>query len=1127
MKPLKFHPGAPALFLFISLSFLFLSSCNRRQEQKTAHIYSPKVVEAKGYVMSYDSIAEPTVVSAGKPRVVKAGKPKVVLTNTNVHPAGAPEVVMAGIPKISAPGKDSFLLPKTVTAIDSPFVAGIPEIVEARDAHAKDINPCNFSTFNTFEGLRHGIIQCIKQDRSGNLWFGTGGGGACRYDGKYFTHYTEKEGLSNPIVTDILQDKSGTFWFATWGGGVNRYDGKFMTHFTTKEGLSDDIVLTVFQDKRGDIWFGTLDEELNKYDGKTFTHYSKKEGMGHNATTGIIQDTSENLWFATWGGGVDCYNGKSFTHITEKEGLGNNKIRSIYMDDTGALWFGKNGGGLSRYDGKFFTNLSEKQGMRNSNITSIIQDKNKNFWLGTMSGGTMYDGHSFTDFTEKEGLSNYSHEIFQDRTGNFWFGGEGSGMSRWDGKIFTHFTKNEGLSDNRVLSILQDRSGILWFGTWAGGVNCYDGKSFKHYTQKEGFSNTMIVGITQVKNGDIWFSSGEGAICYNGTSFLHFTEEQGLPCNYVEKIIEDNIGNLWFVTDCGGVCRYDGKSFTHYTDRQGMSSNGVINGLQDKKGNLWFSAGRSGVNRFDGKSFTRFSEKEGLSNNMIVSLFEDKDGILWFGSRGGGVNRYDGKSFMIFTEKEGLCSNIVNSIIQDKSGNLWFGTASGLSMLSADYMLKLFKPINGLSTKQPVLFKNFTYEDGFLGTGCYSNALYEDNQGDIWIGATDRLTAYHPEGDEPDTIPPNAQLTRIQLFNENIPWLDLEKNRDTSFLLGNGVRFSNFMFDSISPWYYLPVNLSLAWNNNYLTFNFIGITLKRSKKVKYQYKLDGFDENWSAPASRTEAPYGNIPHGAYTFKVRAMNSEGYWSKEFNYTFTIRPPWWKTWWAYTGYILLFIAAIGAVIYSVIEFQRRKIRLIVHERNRIARELHDDIGAELNRITIVSQLLQKQTNKDDEKHEKLRYISEAGKKVLGSIGEIIWTMNPQKDNLDSLLAYIRRFVTEYLETNGIDVYIEFPDEIPANVVSEEYRRNLFLVVKEATSNISKYSKATSVRLSMNIRERMADFEISDNGTGFSVREKQYWGNGLRNMNQRMKDIGGDFQISSGQSQGTLIRLTFPVR
>jgi signal transduction histidine kinase len=226
----------------------------------------------------------------------------------------------------------------------------------------------------------------------------------------------------------------------------------------------------------------------------------------------------------------------------------------------------------------------------------------------------------------------------------------------------------------------------------------------------------------------------------------------------------------------------------------------------------------------------------------------------------------------------------------------------------------------------------------------------------------------------------------------------------------------------------------------------------------------------------------------------------------------------------GFALLLIFA---GVFATIFIQRRELRLVKKERNRISRELHDDIGAELSRITWISQHLQKETNHDALMQEKLRKISDAGKKVLGSIGEIIWTMNPQKNNLGSLFAYIRRYVTEYLEMNGIEVSIDFPEEIPANSVSDEYRRNIFLVIKEAIYNITKYSEATRVRISLSIRKKMADFEISDNGKGFSVEEKQNWGNGLTNMNQRMNDIRGNFQIRSEPNKGTFIKLTFPMR
>jgi two-component system, NarL family, sensor histidine kinase UhpB len=220
-------------------------------------------------------------------------------------------------------------------------------------------------------------------------------------------------------------------------------------------------------------------------------------------------------------------------------------------------------------------------------------------------------------------------------------------------------------------------------------------------------------------------------------------------------------------------------------------------------------------------------------------------------------------------------------------------------------------------------------------------------------------------------------------------------------------------------------------------------------------------------------------------------------------------------------------IFAVILFILKYQYEKIRLIKKERNRISGELHDDIGAELTRITVISQLLYKKPEKDADMQEKLLNISEAGNKVLGSISEIIWTMNPQKDNLESLVAHIRRFAEEYLEMNGIEVNFDFPDEIPARSVSDEYRRNIFLVIKEAVNNITKYAKATRVKLSMTLERRTAGIEIHDNGTGFSLKEKQNWGNGLRNMDQRMKDVGGNFQISSVINQGTLIRLNFPVR
>jgi signal transduction histidine kinase len=320
-----------------------------------------------------------------------------------------------------------------------------------------------------------------------------------------------------------------------------------------------------------------------------------------------------------------------------------------------------------------------------------------------------------------------------------------------------------------------------------------------------------------------------------------------------------------------------------------------------------------------------------LSANTVSCILEDKSGNFWFGTDGG-VFRLDreGTAFTHFTEKEGLSNNNVQSICEDRSGNLWFGTAFGLNKLSAKSLLNLsadatgkggFNDLPNNDRAGDVLFKSYTYEDGFLGAQCNPNAIYEDKNGTIWIGSEDRLTAYHPEGDKRDTIAPNMQLTGIALFNENIPWVSLEQKKDTNIVLGNGVTIRHFQFDSLSKWYYIPEHLSLAYNNNFLTFNYIGITTKSPQKVRYLFKLEGLDENWSALTTRNEATYGNLPPANYTFKVRSMNSDGYWSKEVSYNFTIRPPWWKTWWAYTLYIVAFVGAVA----SFIAYRSRKLRL----------------------------------------------------------------------------------------------------------------------------------------------------------------------------------------------------------
>ncbi|MES2130801.1 MAG: two-component regulator propeller domain-containing protein [Bacteroidota bacterium] len=908
------------LFKIFIFFLFFLFACNGKVKQHQIS-FAPKVTEAKGYIVPKDSESEPKTIPAGIPITVKTGQPKVNPTNLNIHIAGQPKIISAGLPKINTPGIDTFLLPKTIPAIRKTKPTGTPEIIIAKDAAAKDINPANFSFYKTLQGLKHNSIRCMLQDKTENLWFGTYGGGVCRYDGKSFTNYTEKEGLNNNVVNAILEDKTGNLWFGTYGGGVCCYDGKTFSNYTEKEGLSNNFVNAILEDKNKNLWFGTYGGGVCRYDGKSFTIFTEKEGLSNNVVNAILEDKTGNLWFGTYGGGVCCYDGKTFSNYTEKEGLSNNFVNAILEDKNKNLWFCTNGG-VCRYDGKSFTNFTEKEGLSNNIVFSILEDKTGNLWFGTNGGICRYDGKTFSNYTEKEGMSNnVVFSILEDKTGNLWFGTNGGGVCRY-GKNFSSFTEKEGLSNNIVNTILEDKTGNIWFGTYGGGVCCYNGKTFTNYTEKEGLSNNQVFSILEDKTGNLWFgTNGGGVSCYNGKTFSNYTEKEGLSNNQVFSILEDKTGNIWFGTYGGGVCCYNGKTFTKFTKKEGLSNNLVTTIIEDKTGNLWFGTNGGGVSCYNGKTFTNYTEKEGLSNNVVYSILEDKTGNLWFGTNGG-VCCYDGKTFTKFTEKEGLSNNAVLNMIQDAEGNIWFGTRKGLSEIKRLQLIKFAEKNENFDPIKQVFFYNYGYNDGFLGLNCRRNSVLQDSKGKIWWGA-DVLTCYDPKATITDTAAPMVNLTSVELFGEKIAWANLNavyidssakeiiRGKINDTLLSNGILLKNIKFDGLTKWYNLPEHLSLPYNNNNVTFNFIGVHMQSRNHIKYQYKLEGMDSDWSSITDRTEAPYGNLPSGDYIFKIKAMNQSGNWSEPFEYKFEVRAPWWQTWWFRTLVAILII--IGAYFF----------------------------------------------------------------------------------------------------------------------------------------------------------------------------------------------------------------------
>ncbi len=1113
------------------LLFSFFFCCKRADSSDSASDFAPEIHLAYGKRLASKDFTIPLPLPISQTFKGAVCYPLKKPTNTNTLPLEQPQKVKVGQVDKFIPGQNGCALPAIHKAIHHPVPVGIPEISVAKDAHISNHNPDNFSSFSVLQGLKHIQTTCLLSDHDGYLWIGTDGGGLCRYDGKQFFTYTEQAGLLNNNIASLFQDKDGNIWIGFWGGGISKYDGKNFFNYLQKEGFTDAAVDKIIQDRQENLWFCTEDG-LIEYDGNNFIHFTEQQGLTNLDVLCAKEDKQGNLWFGT-AAGLTQYDGKAFYQYTEKNGLRANSIYSICLDQDGLLWLGSTGGIATTFDGSTFSSYPLDA---DCIINCIYQDQKANIWLTTDGAGLLRlnDGKkTITHFTEKQGLeNNFISDLIEDRSGVIWLSSLGGGLVKYQGNMLTHLSTAEGLSSNIVFNILNDRKGDLWLGTRGGGLAHFDRKknTFEHYFSKDGLGQNLdndgVFSLLEDRDGNIWCGTwGGGVSKFNGKNFETFTIESGLCGNDIRCMYQDKSGAIWFGSWNNGVSQLDptGRFFTNYTTKEGLSLDDIKSIIEDRQGNIWIGTKGGGLTRLDRqrKIFTHFTEHEGFFSNDVSGIVQDQQGLLWISSVGKGLIRFDPSlnKFTRFGEKEGLSNNNVLSIALDKADNIWLGSRSGLSKMSRSALLKLEKkylPIVENRAASAVLFKNYSYEDGFLGVSCYLGAIQIDQQGEVWVGASDRLSIYHPVGDKIIARAPEVALNNISLFNESIPWSQLAENQDTTFSLGNGVKVGNFRFTGLSAWQAIPEYLSLAYNNNFLSFGFIGISTKSPNKMRYQYQLEGLDKNWSGLSVRTEAPYGNLAPGNYTFKVKAMNEDGYWSKALSYPFTIRPPWWKTWWAYALYFMLLVLAIYAIIQFRTTQAVKKIKALESMRTKISSDLHDDVGSILSGLAMQSQMLAYAAAADLK--PALNELSAMSREAMEGMRDTVWLIDSRKDKFENLIDRMRAFAEKNLGSKNIKYQFQVNHIEGERFIDPEKRQNIYLIFKEALTNILKHSDASQVDVVFEKQQNQLRLLIHDNGS--QTPQSNSDGMGMSNMAMRAKNIGAT--LTAGYEKGFQVEL-----
>lgn len=1092
-------------------------------------------------------------------------------TTINAHPninrQQAARVSPIRQAKTSIIGENGYPIPEAmpIQGKIQPYI--FPAISKANPPSMQENAVADLRCLKVDQGMLSALVICIVEDAEGFLWVGTDGGGISRYDGHHFLHITEQEGLVNNRVNAMVFDSMGHLWIATFHG-LSYFDGQQFVNYTQAEGLPSSTINDMIIDRKGNLWLATRDGlsylDLSKKDpGKgldfVLTHYTQREGLPDQSIAKVIEDLEGNIWFATRENGVLRFSinpesrGGELLQISTEQGLSGPKVRSLLADQKGNIWIGTFNNGINIYhpDADELIQYSSDNGLSHRAVISLMEDSQQNIWIGTGSGLNLYqplgeNKATFTFYSTDQGLSHTNiYGLFEDSHENIWIGTY-NGLCIFDplqddsggGSAFNFLSKRNGLLSDKVISILEDQEKNLWFGTM-GGVHKYDGQTMRQYTEPDGLSSKSVRAMLEDSRGQLWLGTERGGLnryfpeAGHTGKVLQYGTPQGLTDIHITAMLEDSRGELWFGTLMDGVNRFipdeegEGGQFIQYRTEDGLTDDEIRFILEDQSGNIWFGSRGGGATCYtpdaDGKggAFKSFTVAEGLCHDEVNTMLEDSRGYLWFGTWGGGVTRYHPPSGVTthYTTEDGLSSNIIWTIMEDEENRIWMATEHGLSLLVPKES-KANEPF--LAAREAFDFYTFGKRDGLKRIVFEGNSFTLDHNNQAWWGGgfNEGLTMMDLNHFKLPEALPKVYMTQLTINQQKINFRQVpEVSQKLPAQLTSGL-------SPVVPFFNYPRDLKLPFSANHLTFDFTAIDWQAPGKIRFSYQMEGLENNWSPPSTNTQADYRSLPAGDYVFKVRAIGATQAWSPSFDYAFSIRPPWWRSWWA----VFIYFNLLGLLIYFFIlwrlaalrkernekqAFAEALINAQEEEKKRIARDLHDSVGQSLV-------LLKKEIDKIQNTSLTNRKLIAETLQEVRSISRDLHPFQLEKFGLTIAIKEILK-KTEQSTTIFISHDIQNID----NLLSPKAEINLYRTIQESISNIIKHANATGVKLSIRKAEKNIYVKVQDNGQGFNFAEAKdrRQSLGLKTMFERINSIGGQLDFEAGQPQGTVIRIKVP--
>ena len=988
-------------------------------------------------------------------------------------------------------------------------------------------------------GLPDSSVTSIAQTPEGYLWVGTYNGLA-RFDGVRFTVYdpANTPELGHARVRKLFVDARGTLWINTYDGSLTTFrDGKFSAEQHSVRFSEGELMLVsssaeqvVFLSGRGDVFR----KRLGAARGEGWEDIAPP-GRGTGLGAMCCEDNQGTLWYL--GGDKRLWRlvASHFEPVPEDAGLVGQVINCLTTDARGRLWVGTEQGiwvwrqsafhrvqtvrpgnspGVTFLhpapDGRIWAVVNGAVGVvqeehwvmepdaahpwfsGNTGRIGARDDHHGGAWFYSYGRGLLHVGGEglVRPLSTEDGFPGERvYCVFEDREGNWWAGLDAGGLVRVRERQFHPVGPAEKKPARAAKSVAEDRSGAVWIGMLSGGLGRWQSGEYTSLPIAGGKAGGPVFCVCPDDEGRLWLSAEDEDLFLQESGEIRRWEP---VVHGVKTILRDRLGRIWVGTTSGLLCSESGEP-ADLQPFKGFPRRNIRAVAEDKSGALWVGTGIGDLYRILSNTATLFRPDDQQESGAIWSVLADEDGSVWIGTFRGGLLRWQDGRFTRYGKKDGLPDNVICQILDDHQGNLWIGSHQGVFRVAKSALTDYSR---GRTRFIPCT--DYVRADGLPSLECsggYQPSAWRDHEGRLWFTTARGAAWIQPSDLKPNLTAPPVVIEEVLLDGQSLP---LAADSQAS-----------------------PVKIPPGKHS--MEFRFTGLSLASPERVQFRYRLNGVDTDWVMAGTRRSASYNFLPPGEYQFRVIACNSEGVWNQAgARLKIQILPHFYETWWfqILAGMLILGTVA-GTARYAATRRLHRKMerlerrQMVERERARIAKDIHDDLGASLTLIAVLGDLAQK-----ERMGERIEKMSRTARTAVKSLDEIVWAVNPRNDTLAHLIDYTGQFAADYLRDAGIRCLLDVPDYTPVREVPSNVRHNVFLVVKEALQNIVKHAHATEVQLHVSLREERLRLVIEDNGCGFDQPPEDAWADGLRNMRQRLAEIGGECRIQSVVGRGTTI-------